>query len=466
MNRNWRGLPFNELAVILLLLDVVGFVLAFNASYMFAIAEWLGVMTVPLFVVLMAQLVTLYVLDLYTMDERASRFDTLTRTVFAIVVAGMITAGFVYITELRDTQKLFFRGVLPGGFLLFLVWATVCRYLATLWVQRFAPRLRWLVISDVSGESPLCHDLAAVSSFGDMSVLIEDPGKVDSLPENLRSRVRGSYDSIDGALEDNWSGIVIAAERSIPERLLRWIMEKRLAGTRIYDLTDFYERYLLKVPVLQLRDNWFALSHGFDLIHHSVEMNIKRLLDIALALLLLVIASPVMLLAAAAIKLDRRGKARGPVLYRQLRTGAHGREFYIYKFRTMVNDAESQGARWAERNDSRITRVGSVLRASRLDELPQLWNVLKGEMSFIGPRPERPDFNRELEREIPYYDLRHLVKPGITGWAQVMYDYGASAEDALEKLKYDIFYIKNYSLLLDLFIVLKTLRVILARRGR
>lgn len=452
--------------LVLVVLDVIGFVIAFNLSYRYAIAEWLGVLSGPLFGVLVLQMMTLYVLGLYGIREHASRFDLLARTAFSVVVAGLLAAGVVYITESRDTEPLFFRGVLPGGFVMFLLWAATARYAMAAWAARAAKRVRWLVLTDVAPDGALCKDLAVISRSGHMSILVDDMDKAGRLPDEIRKRIAGTFDDLPNQEGQSWSGVVIAAEGNLPEDLLRRVMEMRLGGIRIYDLTDFCEQYMQKVLVLHLRDNWFALSHGFDLLHHDVELKIKRLLDLFLAGTILIIALPVMLVVAVAIKLDRRGDAKGPVLYRQLRTGVNGSEFYIYKFRTMVNNAESSGVRWAEHNDRRVTRVGRVLRNSRLDELPQLWNVLKGEMSFIGPRPERPDFNRELEREIPYYDLRHLVKPGITGWAQVMYDYGASKEDAIEKLQYDIYYIKNYSLLLDLFIVLRTLRVILQRRGR
>jgi lipopolysaccharide/colanic/teichoic acid biosynthesis glycosyltransferase len=169
-----------------------------------------------------------------------------------------------------------------------------------------------------------------------------------------------------------------------------------------------------------------------------------------------------MLLAAIAVKLE----SRGPAIFRQARTGLGGKEFEILKFRSMADDAERNGPQWAQKSDPRITRVGRVLRLLRIDELPQLVNVLKGEMSFIGPRPERPVFNATLEKEIPLYNLRHLVRPGITGWAQVMYPYGASVEDAREKLQYELYYIKNYSVLLDIGIVFKTLRVVLLGKGR
>lgn len=466
MIRPSTTLGVSRMSLALLLLDIVGFTLAFNLSFRYAIAEWLGWFYAPLTGVLLLQLTTFYVLGLYGVSEQASRFELLIRTAFAVVVAGLITAGIVYITESWDTERLFFRGVLPGGFVMFLIWAASFRYAAVAWASRIARRIRWLVLTDLDPGGPLDKELATITDFGDVTVLVDDPGKADRLPAAFRTKVEGGYDRLGALSSRRWSGMIIAARGNLPDVLLGRIMELRLSGLRIYDLTDFYERFLQKVPVLHLKDNWFALSHGFDLLHHDVELKIKRLLDLVLSLMLLVVALPLMLGAAVAIKLDRRGDAQGPILYRQVRTGANGSEFSIVKFRTMVRNAEREGAQWAMQNDSRVTRVGRYLRAWRLDELPQLWNVLKGEMSFIGPRPERPDFNRKLEKEIPYYDLRHLVKPGITGWAQVMYDYGASKEDAIEKLQYDIYYIKNYSLLLDLLIVLKTLRVMLGRRGR
>jgi lipopolysaccharide/colanic/teichoic acid biosynthesis glycosyltransferase len=177
---------------------------------------------------------------------------------------------------------------------------------------------------------------------------------------------------------------------------------------------------------------------------------------------LLITLSPLMLITAFAVKLD----SKGPILYRQTRTGLNSAPFTLQKFRTMDEGAEKSGAQWSTKGDPRITRLGRLLRAARIDELPQLWNVFSGEMSFIGPRPERPNFTAELEAAIPYYDLRHLVKPGITGWAQVLYPYGASLDDAREKLQYDLYYIKNYSVMLDLVVLVRTLRVVLVGRGR
>jgi exopolysaccharide biosynthesis polyprenyl glycosylphosphotransferase len=239
-------------------------------------------------------------------------------------------------------------------------------------------------------------------------------------------------------------------------------MNLRFSGVRVYGIADFYEQLWFKVPVLHTRHGWLVFAHGFDLLHNPLGLRVKRLSDVVLALALLVAVLPAMALVAVAIKLE----SRGPAIFRQARTGLGGREFEILKFRSMADDAERDGPQWAQTSDPRTTRLGRFLRQLRIDELPQLVNVLKGEMSFIGPRPERPVFNETLEKQIPLYNLRHLVRPGITGWAQVMYPYGASVEDAREKLQYDLYYIKNYSVLLDIGIVFKTLRVVLLGKGR
>jgi exopolysaccharide biosynthesis polyprenyl glycosylphosphotransferase len=239
-------------------------------------------------------------------------------------------------------------------------------------------------------------------------------------------------------------------------------MKMRASGTSVYNLTAMYEEFQSKVPVLHLKHGWFFNSSGFYLLRNATGLKIKRLLDLVFSIVLLLLTLPITLIVAILIKLD----SPGPVFYAQPRYGLNSSIFEILKFRSMIADAERDGARWAEANDPRITRVGQVIRKMRIDEIPQLWNVMKGEMSFIGPRPERPEFIAKLEKEIPYYELRHLIKPGITGWAQVMYPYGSSVEDARQKLQYDLYYIKNYTLLLDFVILLRTLRIIIWQKGR
>ena len=306
----------------------------------------------------------------------------------------------------------------------------------------------WCDVGRKSGLGQFCFLKAGSEDDGSRRVDMPGPeGSVSALPE---------------LLQRSWTGVILATEEAPGDATLGELMRARLRGVRIYDLTDFYERFLFKLPILNLRDRWLILAHGFDLLHHTIELRAKRVIDVVLSFALMLASSPLMLITAIAIKLD----SKGPIFYRQIRTGLNGVTFTLYKFRTMIEDAEPSGSTWAEKNDPRVTRVGRLLRATRLDELPQLWNVLLGEMSFIGPRPERPDFNSKLEAAIPYYDLRHLVKPGITGWAQVLYPYGASLDDAREKLQYDLYYIKNYSVMLDLVILIRTLRVVLVGSGR
>lgn len=234
----------------------------------------------------------------------------------------------------------------------------------------------------------------------------------------------------------------------------------RLQGVPVLDLAGFYERTKGQVPTDSLKASWLVYGHGF--VQGHLRTAAKRSFDIVCSLLLLTLAAPLMLLTALLIWLD----SPGPVIYRQERVGLRGRTFLCLKFRSMRTDAEKDGvARWASKNDSRVTRVGAFIRKCRIDELPQLFSVLKGEMSLVGPRPERPSFVEQLQKEIPFYDIRHSVKPGVTGWAQVRYSYGASVEDARRKHEYDLYYVKNNSLFLDLLILVETVSVVLFREG-
>ena len=234
----------------------------------------------------------------------------------------------------------------------------------------------------------------------------------------------------------------------------------RIRGVRVLDLAGFYEQVHREVPTDSLKASWLVYGHGFA--QSRARAFTKRCFDIFFSLVLLTLAMPVMLAAALAIRLE----SRGPIFYRQERVGRAGRSFDCRKFRSMRTDAESDGvARWATRNDSRITTVGLFLRKTRIDELPQLLSVLAGEMSLVGPRPERPSFVAELREKIPFYDIRHSVKPGVTGWAQVRFGYCASIDDSKRKHQFDLFYVKNNSLLLDLLVLIETVSVVLFREG-
>jgi sugar transferase (PEP-CTERM system associated) len=240
------------------------------------------------------------------------------------------------------------------------------------------------------------------------------------------------------------------------------LIDCKMSGINILDMVTFFERRVGKIRLDMVNPSWLYLSEGFDL--GTLRRIGKRIFDILVALMLLPIALPFALMVALAIFIESGGK--GSVLYSQVRVKQYGVPFKIYKFRSMVTNAEKAGvAQWASKNDSRITRVGQIIRKGRLDELPQLFNVLNGDMSFVGPRPERPEFVEKLAKEIPYYEERHRVKPGLTGWAQVCFSYGDTVGDSIEKLQYDLYYVKNYSLLLDLLILLQTAEVVLLGKG-
>ncbi len=241
---------------------------------------------------------------------------------------------------------------------------------------------------------------------------------------------------------------------------LRQLLDAKLRGIQVIDLATFYERELGMLYIDHIKASWLIFGEGFS--QGLLRDVVKRVFDLFFGLLLLIVSLPVQLLAVIAILLD----SGMPILYRQERVGQGGRIFTIVKFRTMIDDAEKDGTpRWAQQGDARITRVGRFLRFTRVDELPQLFNVLRGDMSFVGPRPERPFFVRHLLEDIPFYDLRHSVKPGITGWSQVRYPYGASVGDSMQKLQYDLYYVKNHSLFLDLLILVDTVQVVLLGKG-
>ena len=256
--------------------------------------------------------------------------------------------------------------------------------------------------------------------------------------------------------------IVVAMDDRRRQFPMEQLLECRLEGVEIVDLVSFLERETGKVRLDVLNPSWMIFSEGFrqGRIHSSLE----RAFDVVASLALLTLALPLMLLTMIAIKVTEGSRAS--IFYRQVRVGQYGRPFKLLKFRSMREDAERDGKpQWAQKNDSRVTRIGAFIRLTRIDELPQILNVLRGEMSFVGPRPERPEFVDELNERIPYYRERHSIKPGITGWAQLCYPYGSSEQDATEKLQYDLFYVKNHSLLFYIAILVQTVEVIVWRKG-
>ena len=272
----------------------------------------------------------------------------------------------------------------------------------------------------------------------------------------------GGQSIADIAISKKADEIVIAMDERRGNLPVKELLDARLKGVQVIDLLEFMERESGKIRIDLVNPGWLIFSSGFRI--SRLREYSQRTVDLVASATLIFFSWPIMLLVVAAIKLE--DGIRAPVLYRQCRVGKGGVTINVLKFRSMSVDAESDGkAVWATENDSRITKVGNILRNVRLDELPQLFNVLRGQMSLVGPRPERPEFVNELQESIPYYAERHAVKPGVTGWAQLKYSYGASEEDAIEKLQYDLYYIKNQSLLLDIMIILQTVEVVLWGKG-
>ena len=256
------------------------------------------------------------------------------------------------------------------------------------------------------------------------------------------------------------SEVVLALEERRNSLPLSDLLRIKTTGVHVNDFSSFIERETGRIDLDTVNPSWLIFSDGFS-SGRAISSAAKRLFDIAASSLLLVLAAPIIAVFALLVKLD----SKGPAFYRQTRVGLFGQPFDVIKLRSMRTDAEVGGAQFAQENDPRVTRLGRFIRKVRIDELPQTWSVLKGEMSFVGPRPERPEFVSDLEEQLPFYAERHMVKPGITGWAQINYPYGASLEDSRHKLEYDLYYAKNYTPFLDLLILLQTLRVVLWHEG-
>jgi len=287
--------------------------------------------------------------------------------------------------------------------------------------------------------------------------------------------VRGEKDEIDSELiiklneplvdyvkNNNIDEIVVAINDRRKSYPVHELLDCKMNGVDVIDTVSFFERESRKIVLDEVKPGWFLQNDGFRNSH--LQMYIKRGFDVFVSGLMLIVTWPIMLITAFAIKIEEGWHA--PLIYRQIRVGQNGKPFYVLKFRSMRVDAEKGGRpQWAKKGDDRITRVGKIIRKLRIDELPQIFNVFRGDMSFVGPRPERPEFVVKLSEKLPYYAERHRVKPGITGWAQICYPYGSSEQDAFEKLQYDLFYVKNSSLLLDFIILLQTVEVVLFGKG-
>lgn len=437
--------------------DIVVLVALFSTLYQLRLNKLPDYSSIDLWLICGTFLLVLFLAGTYFRERSTTSPRLPIRTFFICISAGLACILWVYLLGPYQFNEYFGRGILPIGTVLFGVIATINRHIVNSIYHWQESNASLLYLGHSKQAEYFLNELANHAEQRSFTFATKQ-----KIIHPLHSEIPTLSPDEHTVFSQSWQGIVIDPLHHSDKKEAKKLIDLRLTGTPVMTLADYYEKNWFMVPVDQIGDDWFLRSQGFSMLAEPISLRVKRLIDIALAILLLSLSSPIILLCAILIKLT----SRGPIMFSQMRVGKHGEQFRIYKLRTMRTDAEATGAQWATENDPRITKVGNFLRKSRLDELPQCWNVLKGEMSFVGPRPERPEFTNELENEIPYYNLRHLVQPGISGWAQVIFPYGASKEDALKKLQYELYYIKNQSLVLDLNIMLRTILTVFQRSGR
>jgi sugar transferase (PEP-CTERM system associated) len=417
---------------------------------------WPPILLKALLITVVCQL-CLYSRDLYEGDLLADRREMIIRLLQGLAVTSVVLAVIYSLYPGLVIGPGVFGGTVVLVALVLMPWRVALAWTAT----RFGGYERLLVVGTNPAALALAEELGQRQHLG-----VEIVGFVE--PETLRTPGQFSQPGIIGTIEDipaivrarSVNRVVVSLADARGKLPMEKLLEMKLDGVSFAHLASVYEEYTGRISVENLRPSWLIFSAGFR--QTRMLTLVKRMIDVLAAAVGLFLTLPMQLVLAAAVKLT----SRGPVMYSQRRVGRDGRIFVMWKFRSMRQDAESRtGAVWARKDDDRVTPIGRYLRKMRLDELPQLWNVLIGDMSLVGPRPERPEFVTNLTKSIPFYGQRHVVKPGLTGWAQVRYTYGASTEDAMRKLQYDLFYIKHMSLWLDVYIVLRTIKIVLLGRG-
>jgi len=457
---NWmRTMPRMNIAM--LLIDMLGIYLSFSLAHLSRLDRWIESSYVVLFFISATIILLLYIFNVFNLKNNSTIVKQFFRSILAVIIGGFFITVFIYFSQISiHDEPLLQRTILTIGIVFSAIILAAIHTVFFAYVRSSNGKVKWMVIGSKNKIVDLYSDLYKSNMSELFHFVFEEDVRSTQLtiPKN---QIIGSIKEINLSELESYDGVVIAMDSPLLEDDLRMLMNSRLKGLFVYELADFYEEILLRIPITHLQDEWIAFSSGFSLVHHDIELNIKRLFDIVLSLLLLIVSLPFVMLISLIIFLNDGGR----FFYTQKRTGIHGKEFSLYKLRTMVVDADKIGADVTYKNDPRITKIGKIIRKMRFDELPQLINVFKGDMSFIGPRPESIQLTKLYKKEIPYYDIRHMVKPGITGWAQIMHPATDSIEGAKDKLEYDIYYIKNYSLMLDLYISLRTLRVVFTFSG-
>jgi len=414
--------------------------------------EYTTAFTITLFIYPM----TLYIFDLYNVERAFRSWETALRSALSIGLGGFIVFTSFYLLPWGP----YGRGMMAIQLILVWFFLNGWRWAYGFLFQTAIPKIPALILgAGFCGKTIYGLLNSPLSPYEIKGFLDDDPEK---LGKTSSPAVIGTCEELtEIAARTGANTAILAIPKNRSARLIRDILHARFQGINIRDMADVYEELTGRIPVRNIGDQWLLYAEGFYMLRKEYVQKIKRLFDFVVSGLILFLMLPIIGIAALAIRID----SPGPILYKQRRVGKGQQEFMIYKFRSMRVDAERDGVQWASERDSRITRIGRILRLTHIDEIPQIWNILNGDMSLVGPRPERPEFVEMLEQEIPYYFVRHSVKPGMTGWAQINYRYGASVEDSKNKLECDLYYIKNMSLFLDFKILLRTIGVVLLGDG-
>jgi len=442
----WGRLPWLKARVSLFglaIADACTLTFIYNITFHHVSHRWVG-LTGSITTAILSWLSLSYLLGRYSANTQSQRTATTRILGSTILIAGLIlvatvlTGWFFNHDDLRIERSFLIPVILTT--------ALISSGLQITLRHRQETTEQWLIIGPQAEINVISHELQISNGLHNIKVqFLTDsattPQQLITLPEHY--------------------GLAISDAAQLHDEAIETLLAKRSKGSTIQDLVSWAEQHLQRVPPEIFTTRWLVQAEGFKLQPSRATWRLKRLGDLAMCSLLILLTAPILLTAAIAIRLQDGG----PIVYRQIRTGLYGQTFQIYKLRTMRVEAESSGAQWSLRDDQRVTGIGRWLRRTRIDELPQLISVISGEMSLIGPRPERPMIEEQLEQVIPHYRIRHWIRPGLSGWAQVCYNYGASIADSRAKLSYDLYYLRNANLLLDLLILIKTIRLVALARG-
>ncbi|NQT81113.1 MAG: sugar transferase [Candidatus Aminicenantes bacterium] len=427
-------------------------------GYISGFSEKFPLWFIPLIII--NYLAIFYFFDLHTLKENYFTVSFFVKISLAIAVSSVTVLFFNYIIFLFPIG----RGILIIANLILLFSAFVWRGFCQKIFKFLVKPIRLIIVGAGKTGKEIARIIKSARNDFEVVGFVEDSkGRRKKSVHGEKINILGTSEQLMALSEEHRIDLIVFAykEHENPQ-LTKNILNARLKGIEVINMPDMYQSLKKRIPINYVEEDWFLKEKGFEHSNNMIVIKVKRLIDIIVSLFILLISMPLWPIISLLIKIN----SRGPIFYIQKRVGKNESIFSLKKFRSMIDKAEEDEAIWADENDERITLMGRMLRILHLDELPQLLNVIKGEMSLVGPRPERPEFVEELKKKIPYYSLRHFMKPGITGWAQVNYPYASSLEDSQEKLEYDLYYISHMNLLLEARILLKTVQKILLGEKR